>query len=73
MNKGLGIDLVPETAWMMLRPGGKLIAQASTEDNIAKLHTLQEQHGGIIKHIRIDDTDVHQWRVTKPVTPEAVN
>lgn len=73
MNKGLGIDLVPETAWMMLRPGGKLIAQASTENNIAKLHTLQEQHGGIIKHIRIDDTDVHQWRVTKPVTPEAVN
>ncbi|BAU95838.1 precorrin-6B methylase 1 [Corynebacterium suranareeae] len=73
INKGLNIDLVPETAWMMLRPGGKLIAHATTAETTALLHTLQQQHGGIIKHIRIDDTDVHQWRVTKPVTPEAVN
>ncbi|WP_245670185.1 precorrin-6y C5,15-methyltransferase (decarboxylating) subunit CbiE [Corynebacterium crudilactis] len=73
MNRGLAIDLVPETAWMMLRPGGKLIAQASTQETINIVHALHQQYGGVIKHIRIDNTDVHQWRVTKPVSPEAVN
>ncbi|WP_053544863.1 precorrin-6y C5,15-methyltransferase (decarboxylating) subunit CbiE [Corynebacterium deserti] len=73
MNKGLGIDLVPETAWMMLRPGGILIAQASTDNAITLMRSLQEQHGGTITRIQIDDVDVHQWRIVKPVAPEAVN
>lgn len=73
MNQGLNLDLVPETAWMMLRPGGMFIAQADNPESLAILQNLYRKHGGTITHIQIDATDVYQWRATKPNSPEAVN
>lgn len=74
---GLGEEMVVETAWSMLRPGGRMVANARTEAEVQRLETFQQHYGGTVRRIEIttDTTPtavVTQWRVSKPLTPTGV-
>ncbi len=72
---GLGDELVVLTAWSLLRPGGRLVANARTGQETEQLKDYQQQYGGTLRRIDITaqtSTSVTQWRATKPLVPTGI-
>lgn len=82
---GLTTDTLPETAWELLRPGGRIVANAVTVESEQKLIELRRTYGGSLRRIQIATEHavggfttfrpalpITQWRATKALTPEGV-
>lgn len=76
LGAGLDQDMVMETAWSLLRPGGRMVVNARDTTGTKRLRVLQQQYGGTLRHIEItndsDTVTVTQWRVHKPLVPTGV-
>lgn len=76
LSGGLDQEMVVETAWSMLRPGGRMVVNARDTSEDERLGVLQQQYGGTLRRIEItgasDAVAVTQWRATKPLVPTGV-
>lgn len=72
LGKAVVNELLTETAWMLLRPGGIIIASATTPEEITKLEEFQMRFGGELKHLQLGELKLSQWRARKPLSPTAV-
>lgn len=69
---GLSDDGVIEQAWLRLKPGGRLVANAVTAEGEAKLLAWHAQQGGEMTRISVARLspvgELHGWRPLMPVT-----
>ncbi|PVE21418.1 cobalamin biosynthesis bifunctional protein CbiET [Microvirga sp. KLBC 81] len=61
-----------DTAWMALKPGGRLVVNAVTMETETLLGTLHARHGGLMRRLALSRLDrvggMHGWRTAMPVT-----
>ncbi|WP_080794946.1 precorrin-6y C5,15-methyltransferase (decarboxylating) subunit CbiE [Corynebacterium pacaense] len=82
---GVGVDKLPETAWTLLRPGGRIVANAVTIESEQTLIRLRATHGGSLRRIQVSTEHrvggftafksalpITQWRASKAIFPEGV-
>jgi precorrin-6Y C5,15-methyltransferase (decarboxylating) len=74
---GIGAPALLETCWQMLRPGGRLVANAVTVEGEQRLLTWQAEHGGELLRIEVARLDAlgsyRAWRPSLPVTQLAAH
>ena len=69
---GLRTEGLFDACWAALRPGGRLVANAVTEESEKVLARLHTQHGGELIHIavsraaQVDDSTI--WKEMRPIT-----
>jgi precorrin-6B C5,15-methyltransferase / cobalt-precorrin-6B C5,C15-methyltransferase len=74
---GIGEPGMLEACWQMLRPGGRLVANAVTVEGEQRLFAWQAQHGGELLRIEVARLDplgsYRAWRPSMPVTQLAAH
>lgn len=78
LGKAILNELITETAWMVLKPGGTMVASAVNKEEIAKLEEFHAHYGGVLKSFTMGSShtaetlSVTQWRATKPLSPSSI-
>jgi precorrin-6B C5,15-methyltransferase / cobalt-precorrin-6B C5,C15-methyltransferase len=74
---GIGEPALLETCWQLLRPGGRLVANAVTVEGEHRLLVWQAEHGGELLRIEVTRLDAlgsyRTWRPSLPVTQLAAH
>lgn len=67
---GVSVPGVLETAWTVLRPGGRLVANAATLEGEASLFAWQSEHEGSLTRLSVERLEaVGSFKVWKPAIP----